>query len=501
MSTTPIPINYAGPLEQAQSNQSADTQAGVMHTGADLLNNMTTQRLDKLYKTQDAVNNAIGETIKAASTPVPVSGTGAINPPNTNHQWPIIPNDNRPTYSHSGSVKEGIANTIRGVANVVGAYETKHKNDQNKALSIDIQRIMEAHQGIESAKQALQQNPQDEDAKKVLQKNTDIINALLNDPKKRKQIGKAFDISFVDPSQNNKPEHAALQTAIKSYSEQLQEKLPAQMGANQVAQQKLGQLTELQKNISDQIRAVNSDKTAEAALKYYEHLDNLQQKQADLKAKQEHWHDVIDQQNERLLATLQARQKAVETLVNGRKDVAGMQANAAMMRANKLINARFQYLKEHDADPLTQIRILTPALNATNVMSKNLADDILKQEALRDAKGVQDKEPYNQRIHADEEALKQYKDMADQINDQITVIREAYVKGPSDGSNTESSDNTDSSIEQPIAPPRPSLQNKPSESGATPKTQPTSQPVQPVGGTEDKSDEIIKQLSGLIKNS
>ena len=497
MPTTPIPINYAGPLEQAQSEQSSNTQAGVMHTGADLLNNMQTQRFQKLSEMSDKVNNEIAATIKAASTPVPVSGTGAINPPNTNHQWSIIPNDERPTYSHSGSVKQGIANTIRSVANVVGAYETKHKNDQNKALSIDIQRLLEANQGIEIAKQ----NPNDPASQQAVKKNTDIMNALLSDPKKRKQIGKAFDISFVDPSQNNKPEHAALQTAIKSYAEQFEEKLPTQLQNNQAAQYRLGQLQELSKNISEQTRAVSADRSAEAALRYYQHEEDREQKDKFEQDKVQHWHDVIDQQNERLLATLQARQKAVETMVQGRENVANINQNGALERANRLIQARFDYARQNQNNPFNQIKVLTYNVSTMGNIRDKLRNEILYYESLRDAKGVNDKEPYNQAIHQDEQAIQSYTDMIDSTNDQIQVIREATTGGSNGSTNTGSSNNTNSSIEQPIAPPRPSLQNKPSGSGATSKTQPTSQPVQPVGGTEDKSDEIIKQLSGLIKNS
>ena len=118
------------PVNAAQNQQSQQTQAGSIQTGADLLNTMTTQRLNSLYQSADKVNAEIMKVTGAAATPVPVTGTAAVNAPGQ-HQWQPIQNDTRPAYSRSGGNKMGMANAIRGVANIVGAFETKKTNEKN----------------------------------------------------------------------------------------------------------------------------------------------------------------------------------------------------------------------------------------------------------------------------------------------------------------------------------------------------------------------------------
>lgn len=102
-----------------------------------------------------------------------------------------------------------VASTIKAGGDYIQAKKTR-------ALSMDIGRLMEAQQGLQEAQAALQQNPNDPTAKEAMQRNTALINDITSDPKKVKQLQKAFNIDLFGNGKN-KQENAALVDAWKEF--------------------------------------------------------------------------------------------------------------------------------------------------------------------------------------------------------------------------------------------------------------------------------------------
>jgi hypothetical protein len=105
----------------------------------------------------------------------------------------------------------GIASTIKSAGEYIQAKK-------NRVLQTSIENLMSAQQGIEEAKQLLQQNPNDPKAKQAIETNTQIINTIAADPKIHKQLEKAFNIDLFGNGKN-KNENKALIDAWKSYGE------------------------------------------------------------------------------------------------------------------------------------------------------------------------------------------------------------------------------------------------------------------------------------------
>ena len=415
------------PVNAAQNQQSQQTQAGSIQTGADLLNTMTTQRLNSLYQSADKVNAEIMKVTGAAATPVPVTGTAAVNAPGQ-HQWQPIQNDTRPAYSRSGGNKMGMANAIRGVANIVGAFETKKTNEKNKALSVDIERLLEANQGMQSAQQA--------GDKATAQKNQDVMTAILSDDKKRKQIGKAFDINFVDPSQNNKPEHAALKQATDSYAQQLQKKLPTQMGPNVQAQQKLGQLQATGNLIDNQIKSLNPAETAYVrSLSEQAKLDEKAReaniKEQDFQQRQASHSQEFQQKLGAQLAIAQGNQRV-------RLSVTETQANAHLLGIDKTIQGRLKYAKSTGATDAQVARVIVSAKKAYSDEQAKLPTEMLQWQSTyqNPASSPQDKENAQYHINMINTKKEYLQQQQDELENQLTVLTGNLNLGDQNGSRT-----------------------------------------------------------------
>lgn len=497
----------------AQVQQSAQTQQQTAQTGADLLTTMTQQRLDKLYQAQDQLNKEIGTTIKAASTPVPVSGTSGIVPPKQYGMTPI-PIDQRPTYSRSGANRQGVANMIRGAANVVGAYIANKKNNEQKLLAVDIERVLEANQGIQQAKQLQQQNPNDNNIKAqtdaVIKKNTDIINSLLADPKKRKQIGKAFDINFIDPTQNNKPEHAALKQAAQNYAQQLQSKLPTTMAPNQVAQQRLGQLSEMQKTISDQIKATSADKIMETEIRAEEEQAKLAEKQQEELDKRQHWQEQSNQKSQQFQQLISTRLQTASMALQGRLGAAKIAASSRLLAADKTIQGRIQYAERAGATDVQMARVITGAINAYNTSAKDLPTELNQWQYMYNKPDAspEDKQAAQQHINTVNAEI-QYKDQqVDLLQKQLTVLTGNMTDNLNFGdtengtnTNTGSSTATNSGSNKPAQPTKQS-ESKSTKSVFRSTITPTKQKQLQQQPDEDKSDQdYINEIKAALPNA
>lgn len=108
-----------------------------------------------------------------------------------------------------------VHNNFASMQNLLRNYSNKKESEKFDNLKADITTVMKAQQQIDNAKGVLASDPNNAMAKSVLESNTKIIEAKLSNDKTRKEISKAFNISFTDPSENNTPEVKAMQAAQK----------------------------------------------------------------------------------------------------------------------------------------------------------------------------------------------------------------------------------------------------------------------------------------------
>ena len=99
---------------------------------------------------------------------------------------------------------------INNVASAIGAGANFIQQKKMRALSMDIERLMSAMSGLQEAK--------DSGNQEGVEKNTAIINDITSDPKKVKQLQKAFNIDLLGGGKN-KAENQALFLAHKNYTQ------------------------------------------------------------------------------------------------------------------------------------------------------------------------------------------------------------------------------------------------------------------------------------------
>lgn len=150
--------------------------------------------------------------------------TPLVQPPPIPRFQPPPDQSNRPTsFTSVGSRKRADKQALfHGIAGFVKSGSDLLAAKKERALSMDITRLMEATQGRTEAQQALQQDPNNKEAKTALEKNTAIINDITSDPKKSKQLQKALNIDLFGGGKN-KEENQALIKAWGDFQKKQQE--------------------------------------------------------------------------------------------------------------------------------------------------------------------------------------------------------------------------------------------------------------------------------------
>lgn len=105
---------------------------------------------------------------------------------------------------------------LQSVAGIVKSGTDYLAAKKQRALTNDITRLMEASSGRQEAQQILQSDPNNAEAKKALAQNTAIINDIMSDPKKVKQLQKAYNIDLFGGGKN-KSENQALIKALQDF--------------------------------------------------------------------------------------------------------------------------------------------------------------------------------------------------------------------------------------------------------------------------------------------
>jgi hypothetical protein len=394
------------------------------------------QLLAQLQQQKQQADAAVTAATQKAMVPTSSMAGGTspgltMNPVQPYQQQPY---NNRQPLSQKQGQGQGIQNILTAAANIVGKYGQKRQQEQQRALSVDLERVFQSVDGIQQAQDALKLDPNNKDAQAAVKKDQGIIDALLSDPKKQKQIAKALDISFTDPSSNAGPEHDALKQAAKSYSQQLMDKIPQGMKPNPAAIQQLQLAQAQQKSANDAIEKIAPTVIREGAAN-----DREQFRQQN--------------ENQRKIAEIQANEQKTQEEIAGRFQTAISVAktNGEQAMARTQYKAQTDYQRTMDALQMREQLISQRGLSGdklTAATQKNLqlamkansdaSVNINQQKQLRNQLQKQEKlegndprlQPYNQSIKFWEDQLKTSTDLIDKYQKKLNDA------GPSAGADS-----------------------------------------------------------------
>jgi len=208
---------------------------------------------------------------KAAATPVATGHT--FNQPIMSPipSFRPAPMNTQRVVGAGNARARGIGNALTGIMNAVGEFTTAEAQEKQKGITMNVQRLAQAQQNIDQARETLKTDPNNADAQRLLDQNMTIRNDVLSDKATRNVISKGTKISFTDPSQNKTDEHGQMQKALASYGEQFEKQLPQQLGPNVQAQAALKAAEERQKQMVD--AAKEAVKLTQAQYQYSGRVD------------------------------------------------------------------------------------------------------------------------------------------------------------------------------------------------------------------------------------
>lgn len=390
----PEPITQQGAIPSG-SGQQDTAAAGIQITS--------------LLGQRAALDSQISQNLPAALNPVKTTRISSPTLPGS-FNFGVQPAKQAAPQGHRDAVRQGVAKTVAGVGNIVGQIIAQKQNEKTRMLSTDIHRVLEAQDAMSQATTQLKGDPNNADAKSVIEKNKQIINDTVgSDPKRLKQFEKAFTLNPLKPEENTDPEHKALASATKTFSDRLMAQTPEKLAPNTAAINKVQVLQQQAATVDSQIKSlmpayVQQQKDVAAADRVHEqqtHADartdannttrgniaaaTLQQKQKDM---QEHW------------AATQLNSKT-------RYGVAAMQAKAGMDRTMAQIDGRQKLIDKIQGTKPDQ----AAALDTKN--AKNMEDQLTKAgqsianlEAIRDKADPSQKDSYDKTIQGLEKQQK-----------------------------------------------------------------------------------------------
>ena len=160
---------------------------------------------------------------------------------------PMRPMSARPLSNQATSLKQARRqNRFTGITNAINAAANVIEEKKFNTLKTDISNVTRAQSNIVDAQRILNDKTITdpavrEAAQKSLSDNTKTRDDLLNDPKKQKEMAKAFDISFTDPSKNGTIYVKAGQAALTEADQQKKLGLDANNPNEKIVQDTLKQ--------------------------------------------------------------------------------------------------------------------------------------------------------------------------------------------------------------------------------------------------------------------
>jgi len=264
---------------------------------------------------------------------------------------------------------------------------------------MNIQNLMEAQQGIQQAQQALQQNPNDPEAKKALEWNTGIINNLTKDPKIAKQLSKAFNIDLFGDGKNKQENQSLIQawqqfnqkqqqgdkTALNPTAQRMMAGQPQQMQLNPQAQaQAMAVKAGLQPNAGEILKAQVENFKAFTSAQSTEDKNQALIKAEEIRAKATDARTaaLIDNMNKKVFGEVQAAQIAA----NAKIKIAKMTYDTWTKRIAEI--DKVTGMKDIDAQTKTILGTFSKEAQTYTTEIKNRLQDSEKLHAELDKKGT-----------------------------------------------------------------------------------------------------------------
>lgn len=345
-------LDAISPTNQVPTANSAPQQGG----GMDLISSMLRQN--------QAIDQEITNTLPSAMTPVKTSG---VSSPTLPGAFKFNPQSmpQQAAQGHADAVHKGVAKTVAGVTNLVGGFVQSKKEEKTRVLAADIEKVMGAQDGISKAQEILKNDPSNKEASEAVKKNTQIINDLAAEPKRLKQLEKAFSIDHVNPENNQHLEGDALKMATKSFAERLSAQTPDKMVPNQLAIAKVSALQAQKKENLDNLKAIVPAINNEAT--------NAQKDRHDQVVQQS-----VTQSNQTKLATENTRAQAqVQDTIQRGKDIlkaTNARGSWAMKVATTQSNERYAQAMDSIDERATQLSKITDPKKRAALNQKTAAD-------------------------------------------------------------------------------------------------------------------------------
>lgn len=154
---------------------------------------------------------------KPVQQQVPMTITGHDSTPNIKEPQPhaTIPYQSPIQGTATERKQATIHNSLAQLSNMFNQYADKQQQKKSDNLKVEVATIVKAQAQIDNANAVLANDPNNANAKAVIDQNKKLIEAKFEDKHLSQQLKKAFDVSFVDPEKNNTPEVKAAQAGIK----------------------------------------------------------------------------------------------------------------------------------------------------------------------------------------------------------------------------------------------------------------------------------------------
>lgn len=229
--------------------------AGVVPTDQSSTASGGTDLVSSILAQQRTISSEITNTLPSAMTPVRTSG---VSSPTLPGAFKFNPNamPNQQAQGKADATRKGVAKTIAGAVGVIGGFVQAKQAEKTRVLAGDIHKILEAQDSMSQASEILKSDPQNKEAKASLDKSKQIINDIASEPKKAKQLEKAFNINHVDPTKNVGTEADAMKMASKSFADRLAASTPDKLVPNQQAQAKIAALQAQAKQNDDTLKTI-----------------------------------------------------------------------------------------------------------------------------------------------------------------------------------------------------------------------------------------------------
>lgn len=305
---------------------------------------------------------------------------------------PTVPNftpantNNQPLTNQATSIREARnKNSFAAVANLVGGAANAFAQQKNLELKNKITDVMRAQQNIQNASAVLQNDPNNAQAKQVLQSNKDRLNTILRDHKWTKQLQKAFDISFTDMEQNKTPEIGAMVAATKefkqsgafNYDNPAEAKVAAQANAPNELDKLNAQKNELGGQLPAHAEQVKSD-TPYADKFLNSNLQNISENPAYVAAYKQQ-QDVMKQVNQYLIPNMIKAQ--VQAAKDGNANARANLTAASSLQRNLVTEINKANIADQNAK--NQALALAQRLGAEWGMTKMRVDAALQLGQMR----------------------------------------------------------------------------------------------------------------------